>query len=194
MKLDPKVLDDLAVLIKPNNYLRITGMAYAATPLGMGHGASRFASPRRSFQLIYISGDLATGIAETIVRDRFQGRAGRRLAQEEVEGWGIAAISALSPLTVIDLRTTGLLRLGVSTDAARAKSQIQGRRLGQAIYDGTDVDGLLYLSRLTGMICVAVYDRAVSAKLAATPVEEIVTRADFVPALMSLNVQLIGPL
>ena len=86
------------------------------------------------------------------------------------------------------------VRLGVSTDAARAKSQTQGRRLSQSIYDGTDVDGLLYMSRLTGMSCVAVYDRAVSAKLAATPVEEIVTRADFVPALMSLNVQLIGPL
>lgn len=52
-------------------------------------------------------------------------------------------IEALRALTLIDLRTTGLLRLGVSTHAARAKVQAQGRKLSQALHDQTDVDGLV---------------------------------------------------
>jgi hypothetical protein len=53
-----------------------------------------------------------------------------------------------------------LVRLGVSTEAARGKAQAQGRKLSQAVHDQTDADGLLYLSRLTGRTCVCVYERA----------------------------------
>ncbi len=58
--------------------------------------------------------------------------------------------NARDPLTLIDRRTTGLVRLGVSTDAARGKTQGQGRKPSQAIYDQTDAQGLIYVSRLTG--------------------------------------------
>jgi hypothetical protein len=64
------------------------------------------------------------------------------------------------------------VRLGVSTEAARGKAQGQGRRLSQAIYDQTDAQGLIYLSRLTGRICVCIYGRAL-AGLGATPVVEV---------------------
>ncbi|MER9445746.1 RES family NAD+ phosphorylase [Mesorhizobium sp. M0340] len=40
----------------------------------MGFGQSRFASPDRSFMVLYVARDLATAIAETIVRDRFEGK------------------------------------------------------------------------------------------------------------------------
>ncbi|WID99969.1 RES domain-containing protein (plasmid) [Bosea vestrisii] len=39
----------------------------------MGFGQTRFSSPDRAFRLVYIARDLATAIAETIVRDRFEG-------------------------------------------------------------------------------------------------------------------------
>ena len=74
--------------------------------------------------------------------------------QDEVDRWGATVVNATAPLTLIDLRTTGLIRLGVSTEAARGKAQAQGRRLSQAVYDQTDADGLIYLSRLTGQTCV----------------------------------------
>ncbi len=82
--------------------------------------------------------------------------------------WGATEANASTPLTLIDLRTTGLVRLGVSTEAARGKAQRQGRKLSQAIYDQTDAEGLIYNSRLTGRACICVYDRALPSKLAAT--------------------------
>ena len=138
--------------------------------------------------MIYIARDLPTAIAETIVRDRFEGSADRVLDETEFEDWAIAEVSALDPLTVLDLRTTGLLRLGVSTDAARAKAHSDGQALSEAIYGTFDVDGLLYASRLTGAHCLTVYDRAVARKLAATPAIELLRHPGLVPALKEIGV------
>ena len=135
MRLDRGILADLAVEVMLKDYVRVTPMAYAATPLGAGYGATRFASPSRAFKVIYLGQNLTTGLAETIIRDRFQGRARRRLMRDEVDQWGATVVNSTAPLTLLDLRTTGLIRLGVSTEAARGKAQAQGRRLSQAIYD-----------------------------------------------------------
>ncbi|MGL1166844.1 RES family NAD+ phosphorylase, partial [Vibrio parahaemolyticus] len=72
-------------------------------------------SPSQAFKLLYLARDLATAIAETIVRDRFEGESARVLDESEIENWAVAEVTAIAPLTVLDLRTTGLLKLGVST-------------------------------------------------------------------------------
>jgi hypothetical protein len=190
--LNQAILADLAVAITPKAYVRVTPMAHAATPLGAGFGVTRFASPTKAFKVIYIAQDLTTGIAETLVRDRFQGRARRKLLDVEAALWGMTEVSAGAPLTLIDLRTTGLVRLGVSTEAARGKAQGQGRKLSQAIYDQTDAQGLIYNSRLTGGACICIYDRALPGGLVATPVVEVTLLAGFVDALRDLNVTLIA--
>ncbi len=192
MILDQAILADLAVAITPKSYVRVTPMAHAATPLGAGFGVTRFASPSKTFKVIYIAQDLTTGIAETLVRDRFQGRARRTILDVEAALWGATEVSAGAPLTLIDLRTTGLVRLGVSTEAARGKAQSQGRKLSQAIYDQTDAAGLIYNSRLTGRTCICIYDRALPGELVATPVIELTLLAGFVDALHELNVTLIA--
>jgi hypothetical protein len=170
-------------------------MVHAATPLGTGYGASRFSSPTGAFKVVYLAQDLTTSVAETIVRDRFQRHihASRRrhLMLSEVQLWGATEVSATKPLTLIDLRTEGLVRLGVSTEAARGKAQGQGRQLSQAIHDQTDADGLLYLSRLTGRSCVCIYERALPGPLVAAPVIQVARLAGFVDALRALNVGLI---
>ena len=135
MILDSNILADLAVAITPTSYVRVTPMAHAATPLGAGFGVTRFASPTKTFKVIYLGQDLTTGVAETLVRDRFQGRVRRKLLDVEAALWGATEVKASAPLTLIDLRTTGLVRLGVSTESARGKAQGQGRKLSQAIYD-----------------------------------------------------------
>jgi len=190
--LDADILADLAVEIPPNAYVRVTPMAHAATPLGAGFGVTRFASPIKAFKVIYLGQDLTTSVAETLVRDRFQGKATRKLLDVEAATWGATEITARAPLTLIDLRTTGLVRLGVSTEAARGKAQGQGRKLSQAVYDQTDADGLVYNSRLTGRTCICVYDRALPGGLAASPVVELTNLAGFVDALKALNVTLIA--
>ena len=192
MILDQAILADLAVAITPKAYVRVTPMSHAATPLGAGFGVTRFASPTKTFKVIYFARDLTTGVAETLVRDRFQGRARRKLLDAEAALWGATEVSAGAPLTLIDLRTTGLVRLGVSTEAARGKAQGQGRKLSQAIHDQTDAQGLIYNSRLTGRACICVYDRALPGGLVATPVVEVTLLAGFVDALRELNVTLIA--
>jgi len=192
--LDSSVLSDLAVAITPKAYVRVTPMAHVATPLGAGFGVTRFASPTNAFKVIYLGQDLTTGVAETLVRDRFQGRTRRRLLDVEAALWGATEVDASAPLTLIDLRTTGLVRLGVSTEAARGKAQGQGRKLSQAIYDQTDAQGLVYVSRLTGRTCICVYDRALPGGLLATPVVGLTLLAGFVDALQELNVALIATL
>lgn len=102
-------------------------------------------------------------------------RSARRMLDiTEVDDWAFSEVSAPTPLTVLDLRTTGLLKFGVSTNAARAKSHAMGRRLSKALYDRFAIDGILHASRLTSAECVAVYDRAVPAGLVATPAESLV--------------------
>lgn len=173
---------------RPQAYLRVMPAAHAATPLGMGFGHTRFSSPDHSFRLVYIARDLATAIAETIVRDRFEGATERLLDDGEIEEWAVAGVTAPSPLLVLDLRTTGLLRLGVSTDAARAKAHREGQQLSTAVYGAFAVDGLLYSSRLTSAECLAVYDRAVDVKLVSGPAVNLVRHPDLVPALTSIGV------
>lgn len=77
----------------------------------------------------------------------------------------IAVIRNPKPLFLLDLRYEGASLLGISTDTVRAKAQAAGRRLSQEIYDQTEFDGIIYMSRITNKECVAVYDRAVHLNL-----------------------------
>jgi hypothetical protein len=111
------------------------------------------------------------------------------LDETEIENWAVAEVAATSTLTVLDLRTTGLLRFGVSTDAARGKAHVEGRKLSEAIYGAYAVDALLYSSRLTAANRLAVYDRAVP-KLNSTAAVPLLRHPDLIPALNSLGVKI----
>lgn len=130
-------------------------------------------------------------MAEAIVRDRFEGVTPRELTLSDFTDWGVCAVDATSVLRVLDLRRDGCFQLGVSTDIVGAKAQDEARQFSQALNDTTDLDGILYHSRLRRRDCVAVYDRAVSANLIATPVVELETLGDLVPALKKLKIRLI---
>ena len=167
-------------------------LGFRNTPLGMGFGKTRFASPVDSFTLVYIAQDLATSIAEAIVRDRFEGTMVREITEREITDYGATAVSATAPLRLLDLRGNGCFLLGVSTDITGAKAQDEARAFSQAVYDQTDLDGVLYTSRLQKKNCVAVYDRAVSAKLEASPVVELLALRNLVLSLRKLRVALIS--
>lgn len=187
MRLDPKAVAELITPFRPAAYLRVMPKTHAGTPLGMGFGQTLFSAPDHSFRLVYIARDIATAIAETIVRDRFEGRTRRVLDIDELEDWAVSEVSATAPLIAVNLRTTGLLKLGVSTNATRAKGHAIGRRLSKSLYDHFAVDGILYHSRLTSSECMAVYDRSVP-KLTSTSAESLVRHPQLIDALKSLNV------
>ncbi|MCL2716394.1 MAG: hypothetical protein FWD68_17965 [Alphaproteobacteria bacterium] len=114
----------------------------------------------------------------------------RVLDSTELDHWGVCEVSASKELIVMNLRTTGLLGRGVSTNAARAKTQHSSRELSQTLYDEFDVDGVLYASRLTSAKCVAVYDRAVTGKLVSTAVNSLSLHPQLTDALNSINVSI----
>lgn len=193
MSFDPLILRELTVGLELSDYLRIIPRIHRTTPLGMGHSPSRFSSAERNFTLLYVARDLPTAIAERIVRDRFQGQQERRLPKEDLEQFVVAAISTTAPLRVLDLRTSGASRLGVPTDAVRGRAQQAGRKFSQRLHDGTDFDGIVYMSRITNAECVAIYDRAVKTRFEAIqPVVDLTRLTGLVPALTSLNVTLVG--
>lgn len=161
MTLDKAILWELAVGIDVTGYLRIMGAAHRPAPTGMGYGKTRFAGPANAFKLLYVAQDLPTALAEAIIRDRFQGRQKRELLEEDIDQSVIASMVARDPLKLLDFRTTGANRLGVPTDAVRGRAQQSGRRFSQLLYDTTDSDGIVYMSRITTAECVAIYDRAV---------------------------------
>ena len=167
MTLDRSILQKLVVRIDVTNYVRIVSRIHASTPLGMGFGKTRFSSPKDKFRLLYLAQDPGTAVAETIIRDRFQGRAKRELMENELDNYSIAAVQNHDPLFLLDLRNEGASVLGISTNAVRGKAQAAGRRLSQELYDRTDLNGIVYMSRITNRECVAVYDRAVTKRLEA---------------------------
>ncbi|WP_131120287.1 RES family NAD+ phosphorylase [Lichenihabitans psoromatis] len=192
MPLDPAIIASLTRRFQPTEYLRTTPWAFRSTPLGMGFGKTRFASPADAFKLIYVAEDLPTSIAEAIVRDRFEGKTTRELARSDVADWGVCEVSARAPLRVLNLRGNGCFELGVSTDIVGAKSQDEARDFSQTVHDTTDLDGILYRSRLRKeQDCVAVYERAVSPKLAAGAVVQMESLAGLIPALRALKIKLI---
>lgn len=167
MKLDHAILQKLAVRLRVDDYVRILPRAHAATPLGMGFGKTRFSSPRDTFKLLYLAQDVTTAVAEAIVRDRFEGTSQRVLLREELDRYSITSVRNRRPLLLLDLRHEGANLLGISTDAVRAKAQIAGRRFSQKLYEQTEFDGIVYMSRITNKQCLAIYDRAVETGLEA---------------------------
>lgn len=190
MTLDPAIVAEYTIPFLAHQFVRVTRLGFRDTPLGMGYGDTRFCSPSSSFRLLYIGKDLPTAVAETIVRDRFEGAAPRQLMMSEVVDWGATSVSCSDSLQLLDIRKKGCLALGVTTDIKGAKGQVEARQFSEEMYATSEVDGILYLSRLTGEDCVAVYDRAVG-KLRAGEVVDLVRLPDTVPALRGLNIELI---
>lgn len=190
-RLDPTILKRYSRRWQPEGYLRTTPIAHQATPLGMGFGKTRFASPTDSFNLLYIAKDLPASIAEAIVRDRFEGVVIREMMPSEFRDWGVCEVTATCELRLLDLRGNASFDLGISTDIVGAKAHDEARAFSQLLYETTDLDGILYASRLRKRTpCVAIYDRAVSS-LDADPVVALETIAKLRGALRSLNIKLI---
>lgn len=152
---------------------------------------ARFSSTKGNFNTLYAACSLATAIAETVIRDRFEGSSTRLLFSTELTNSCTASISAISALQLVDLRTDGCFQLGISTDIASAKGWDSARALAQHIHDQTMLDGFLYRSRLTGANCIAVFDRTISAKLTAEKSRDLAAVPQLSSALESLNIELI---
>ena len=91
------------------------------TPLGTGPSMARFSSFDGNFQTLYAAASLATAIAETIVRDRFEGGGARQLFSSELEKHCVAQLSATVPFYLVDLRTMAAFSLACRPTSPRPK-------------------------------------------------------------------------
>ena len=122
------------------------------------------------------------------MRDRFEGKARRYLYRPHLEQLCITGISSSRELTLLDLTGAGTYELGINTDASRARAHLSGQALAEAVHlEMTDVDGILFDSRLTTGGCVAIFDRAFST-LSSTPPIALVQSALLPAELTRLNI------
>ena len=166
---------------------------HLASPLGSRPADSRFCSRDAGYTVLYASPDFATAFVETVVRDRFTRRRNRNVALEEITGRVWTRISAQSgaELTLLDLRGDGCTRIGAPSDAVHARNHAAGRALARAIHaEHGDIDGLIYVSRLTGEDIYAVFDRGL-AKVEATESGMLVDHLDLPDVLARHRIGLV---
>jgi hypothetical protein len=107
---------------------------------------------------------------EAILRDERNGAVGDYpIAEAELRVRHYAEIEVTAPLTLIDLRGDGPVRMGIPSDVARASSQTLSRAWSAAIYNHPKApDGIVYPSRLNGETNLAIYGRGIGKLRAAT--------------------------
>lgn len=168
----------------PPSY-RIFPTRHAKTPLGTAPADSRFCASTSGFTVLYVAPDFATAFIEVVVRDRFRRKKDREIALKEITLRSSAQVSSSprSKLSILDLRKDGCTRLGAPTDAVNAKNHAAGRALGRDLYTNhTQVDGILFASRLTGEDVYAIFDRATS-RLTAESTQPLTQHTDL-PAIL----------
>ena len=188
------------VTVRPlSNFVRIMPTIYATSPLGFGSGTSRFSPrylksrPTPPFGLIYGTVDVATAAYEAIIRDRFDLQPSRILRPVDYSTRSAVNFSTArgGGLTLLDLTAGNAVRFGVPTDVIRYSNHKSGQFFSEFVYANMPtVDGILYSSRFTELLCVAVYDRAIPKLIAASaPVPS--TRGLLRPLLAPWNIQVL---
>ena len=168
-------------------------------PLGFGKTPSRFSDPRRRkfanrYGLLYLGDTVKVCFLEAVLRDQRDGILGDLpIAESELYDRHFAEIEVTTPLTMVDLRDDGPIKMGVPTDVAKGSKQSLARQWAVAFHEHrTQVDGVIYPSRLNGHTNLAVFDRAIG-KLKAVGTKKLILAPGLADVLNDLNVAVIEP-
>ena len=143
--------------------------------------------------MLYASETVRGAFWETLGRNRFARRRRRELPRSDAEARLVVSIGSDGPLTLVDLRGDGPVRIGAPSAVAHDGNHAAGRALSAAVHGGVpEADGFLFASRFTGDSCVAVFDRALG-RLRAGGTAELVRHAEFLDALDDYDIVLTGP-
>jgi hypothetical protein len=158
---------DLATINAGERFGRIYLSRYP-DPLGFGKTVSRFGDPRRRvrvnrFGVLYLGSSLKVCFVEAVLRDQGDGRTSDLLLDEhDLAVRSFAEIEVTTPLTLLDLRGDGPLRMGIPSDVVRGSKQSLAQQWSLAFHDHpAQPDGIIYPSRLNGEANLAIYDRAI---------------------------------
>ncbi len=166
-------------------------------PLGYGKTRSRFSDPRKRlddkrFGVLYLGSSLKVCFVEAVLRDRRNGAIeDYPIAETELAQRRYAEVEVVAPLSLVDLRGDGPIRMGVPSDVSGATVQTLARAWSVAFHDHPQCpDGIIYPSRLNEEVNLAIYDRAIS-KLSSVQVSLLLEASGFAGILNNLNVALI---
>lgn len=178
------------------------GRIYLGTypdPLGFGKTPSRFSDPRRRkfanrFGVFYLGDTVKVCFLEAVLRDQRDGVLGDLpIAESEFYDRNFAEIEVITPLIMVDLRDDGPIKMGVPTDVAKGSKQSLARKWAVAFNKhDSQVDGIIYPSRLNGHTNLAVFDRAME-KLKAVRTTKLIRAPDLADVLNDLNVAIVEP-
>jgi hypothetical protein len=171
-----------------SDWPRILPSRHRSQPVGVGFGSSRFSSPARQFKILYAGEDFPTAFAEAVVRDGFEGKQRRFLYRPFLDALCVTSVSSSRELALIDLTGAGTYELGVDTDASRARDHRRGQQFSELLHGQmTDIDGILFDSRLTSARCVAIYERALPSLSGSVPIP-LLQVAALIPELNRLDI------
>jgi RES domain len=186
---------DLTTVAPGARFGRIYHLRYP-DPLGIGKTPSRFSDPRRRipanrFRVLYLGSSLKVCFVEAMLRDQRNGAvADYPIEERELHERLYADVEVAEPLSLVDLRGDGLLRMGVPSDVARGARQRLARLWSVAFHTHpSGPDGILYPSRLNGETNLAVYDRAIP-KLRTADTNPLIAVAGLAEVLNDLKVAL----
>lgn len=172
---------------------RLVRRKHSRRPLGVVPTPSRFSDPDEQYAVLYAADSVRCSFWEALGRNRFMRRKRRELPRFEVEDRVIATLRSTEPLTLVDLRSDGPVRIGAPTGVAHDANHAAGRALSKATHAGLpEADGFVYDSRFTGDVCVAVFSRAIG-KLEALGVDPLERSSDFLDALDDYDITLTTP-
>lgn len=145
---------------------RVFPIAYKRRPLGVGYGYSRFSAPNKQFKTLYLAASFETALREGLIRDRFDGRRYRRIAEHTIRRQACAIISTVENLNLINLTDGAAGNHGIPSHIRHSADYAASQAFTLEVYNEMKhVDGFLFRSRLDDKICMAVFDRAIDKKL-----------------------------
>lgn len=170
-------------------YHRLIWQRYHKKPLGIEVSPSRFSDPLLQYAVLYAAQNLRCAFAEVVLRDRFvRSGAERVIGPSEITNRAVVLVAGRQSLRFVDLRDDGLLKAGAPTDARGARNHASGRALSRALYThDLEPDGIVFQSRLTNGLVIAVFDRAID-KLEVTRVFPLDTHPEIPEVLRRYGV------
>ena len=187
---DPDRIRKRLRAVRVERMYRLIHRKHGDRPLGAVPVPSRFGDPAGRYAVLYAAETVQCAFWEAIGRNRFTRRKRRELPRSDVEARRVVSLQSIETLALVDLRGDGPIRIAAPTAVAHDSNHTAGRALSAATRAGVpEADGFLYLSRFTGHLCMALFDKAVR-KLEALEVTPLVVHADFLQALVDYEITL----
>ena len=121
-------------LVQLDEAYRLIRRRHQDRPLGTIPTPSRFSDPLGRDSVLYATQSMRCAVWEGLTHDRFARRRRRILALREAEPIVVVTLHTIEPLSLVDLRHDGPVRIGAPTAVTHDADRRAGRSLSAATY------------------------------------------------------------